>query len=322
MNSFGHKFRISLFGESHASSIGVVIDGCPPGILLKGDDFKTALERRRPGKKGTTPRCEIDIPQLVNGVYRGRTTGAPILIQFANEDVRSQDYNEALLLPRPGHADLTAHQKYKGFNDPRGGGQFSGRLTAGIVAAGTVARKIIDPVKVTANLAEAGGQTDIDAAVSEAIARKDSIGGIIECRASQIPVGLGEPFFNSIESMLSHLLFSIPGVRGIEFGSGFTAASMTGSEHNDRILNVSGETASNHSGGVNGGISNGGDIDLRVAVKPTPTIGKSQETVDLQTGKSSVLRYQGRHDTCFALRCPVIIESAVAIALADLKLCC
>ena len=322
MNSFGHKFIVSIFGESHASSIGVVIDGCPPGILLSGCDFEAALERRRAGKKGTTRRCEKDIPQLVNGVYRGRTTGAPILIQFANEDVRSQDYNEAFHHPRPGHADLTARQKYKGFNDPRGGGHFSGRLTAGIVAAGTVARKIIDPVTVTAALVEAGGLTDIDAAVSEAMKNKDSIGGIIECKASQMPPGLGEPFFNSVESMLSHLLFSIPGVKGIEFGSGFNAASMRGSEHNDCILNVSGETASNHSGGVNGGISNGGDIELRVAVKPTPTIGKSQETVDLQTGELSTLRNHGRHDTCFALRCPVIIESAVAIALADLKLCC
>lgn len=318
MNSFGQSFRISIYGESHGEGVGVLIDGCPPGIELDVSDFKEQLERRRSGAKGTTPRCETDIPHLASGVYQGRTTGAPILIQFKNNDTRPGDYEDVSNLPRPGHADLTAKQKYRGFNDPRGGGHFSGRLTVALVAAGVVARKIIDPINITAFLAEAGGLKDIEAAVEKAIVEEESIGGIIECEALHMPSCLGEPFFNSVESLISHLIFSIPGVRAIEFGSGFHSAGMVGSQHNDSIVNSQGKTETNNAGGVNGGISNGNNLKFRVCIKPTATIGKPQKTVDMITGEQVELSSSGRHDTCIALRCPVIIESAVAIVLADL----
>lgn len=318
MNSFGQTFRISIYGESHGEGAGVLIDGCPPGIELDESDFRENLERRRSGAKGTTDRCEPDVPHLASGVYRGRTTGAPILIQFKNKDTRSNDYESVSNLPRPGHADLTAMQKYRGFNDPRGGGHFSGRLTVALVAAGVVARKIIEPIKITAALVEAGGLQDIEAAVKKAISEQDSIGGIVECEAQNMPSGLGEPFFNSVESLISHLVFAIPGVRAIEFGSGFGAARMMGSKHNDEILNLQGETKTNNAGGVNGGISNGNNLRFRVCIKPTATICKPQKTVDMKTGEPFELRSSGRHDTCIALRCPVIIESAAAVVLADL----
>lgn len=322
MNSFGQSFRISIFGESHGEGVGILIDGCPPGVPLTENEFETFLSRRRSGNRGTTSRREADTPGIISGIHLGRTTGAPILIQFSNNDVRSHDYEKIKSLPRPGHADLTARQKYRGFNDPRGGGHFSGRLTVGLVAAGVVARKIIDPIRVSATLTEAGGSKNIDAAVGRAIEENDSIGGIIQCRATGMVPSLGEPFFNSVESMISHLIFSIPGVRGIEFGSGFGASRMKGSKHNDPVSSVNGTTLTNHSGGVNGGISNGNDLLVQVCIKPTPTIMQPQRTVNLETGEQAEITPSGRHDTCIALRCPVIIESAVAIALADLKLCC
>ncbi|MEN8119640.1 MAG: chorismate synthase [Bacteroidota bacterium] len=318
MNTFGRVFKISIFGESHGKSVGVTIDGCPPGIELKEDDFLEDLERRRSGAKGTTPRKEKDQPEIISGVFEDKSTGAPITIVFKNENIRSKDYSQLKNLPRPGHADFVAFKKYKGYNDYRGGGHFSGRLTLALVAAGVVAKKIITPISVGANLIEAGGIENIESAIDLALKKRDSIGGLVDCRASNIPVGLGEPFFDSVESIISHLVFSIPAIKGIEFGAGFNAAKMLGSEHNDEIIDNSGKTKTNNAGGINGGITNGNDIYFKVVVKPTSSISLEQETVNLQTGKSEKLEVKGRHDVCVALRVPVVLEAVTAIALADL----
>lgn len=321
MNSFGRMFRISIFGESHGIQIGVVIDGCPPGIALSEDDLKNDFARRRAGGRGTTPRIEPDLPSIVSGVFRGKTTGAPLSIVFENTNIKSDDYDNLWDQPRPGHADYTAHQKYGGFNDPRGGGHFSGRITLGIVAAGVVAKKILGSVTVAATLVEAGGSKNIASAVEEAIESKDSIGGLIECVCSNMPVGLGEPFFDSAEALIAHMIFAVPATRGIEFGSGFAAAAMKGSEHNDCITDGDGKTATNHASGINGGITNGNDIVFRVAIKPTSSIGLPQETYNFKEKAVSALLIEGRHDVCIAIRIPVVIECAAAIALADLMLC-
>lgn len=320
MNSFGRLFRISLYGESHGKEIGVLIDGCPAGLPLSEDEFQSDLSRRRAGAKGTTPRKEKDKPTIKSGVFNGKTTGAPILITFENSDIRSRDYDSIRNTPRPGHADFTAAKKYGGFSDYRGGGHFSGRVTVGLVAAGVIAKKLIAPATVHAELLEAGGDTDIQRAVDKAILEKDSIGGIIQCIADQLPVGLGEPFFDSAESLISHIIFAIPAIKGIEFGSGFNAAKMTGSGHNDLIIDIDGKTQTNFAGGINGGISNGNPLVFRAAVKPTSSISLPQRTIDMNTGQRTDLEIEGRHDTCIALRIPVIIESAAAIVLADLML--
>jgi len=248
------------------------------------------------------------------------TSGAPLLIEFENKNTRSRDYSELRKTPRPGHADFTAFKKYGGYEDFRGGGHFSGRLTTGLVAAGVIAKKMITPVEVNAVLLEAGGSRDIDGAVKKAVEEGDSIGGIIECRISNIPAGTGEPFFDSFESVLSHMVFSIPAIKGIEFGAGFAAAKMMGSVHNDSIESVSGKTETNHSGGINGGITNGNEVIFRVAVKPTSSIHKSQRTMNFITGEMQELNVEGRHDTCIALRIPPVLEAAAAIVTADLLL--
>ena len=318
MNSFGRLFRVSIFGESHGAGVGVVIDGCPAGIPLVEEDFEGDLSRRRSGARGTTPRKEPDLPNILSGVYKQHTTGAPITIMFANTNTRSRDYESLKHSPRPGHADFTASQKYQGYQDPRGGGHFSGRLTLGLTAAGVIAKKIISPITIEAILIEAGGSENIQEAVDRAIENNDSIGGIIQCSASSVPIGLGEPFFDSVEALVSHMMFSIPAIKGIEFGSGFRSASMTGSRHNDRIIDVNGKTATNHAGGINGGITNGNDIVFRLAVKPTPSISIPQETINTKTGRIETLSIEGRHDACIALRVPVVVEAGLAIVLADL----
>lgn len=318
MNSFGKLFRISIYGESHGAEVGVIIDGCRSGIPLSEEDFEKDLLRRKSGAKGTTPRLESDRPIIKSGVFNGKTTGAPIMIAFENTNIRSRDYDVLKDIPRPGHADFTAMKKYRGFNDYRGGGHFSGRLTLGLVAAGVTAKKIIAPISVRAILKEAGGDKDIDRAVDKAVEDKDSIGGIVECEIQNIPVGLGEPFFDSMESMLAHMMFSIPAVKGIEFGAGFGAARMKGSEHNDRIIDVNGKTATNYAGGINGGITNGNPVVFRVAVKPTSSISLPQRTINLKTGELQDLEIEGRHDVCIALRVPVVVECAAAAVIADL----
>lgn len=320
MNQFGINYRISIYGESHGSCVGVIIDGIPAGIELTPEDFKNDLERRKTGKQGTSSRVEDDIPHLISGVYMDKTTGAPLHIMFENKNVKSNDYTNLKSTPRPGHADFTASKKYNGFNDPRGGGHFSGRLTLCFVAAGVIAKKIIPKINIDARIIELGGSTNFDKVIQEAILKKDSIGGIIECTANNIPIGWGEPFFNSIESMISHLVFSIPAIKGIEFGSGFGASKMFGSQHNDVLIDLEGHTKTNHSGGINGGISNGNPLIFRVAVKPTSSISSAQNTLDTLKNEMVDLEIIGRHDVCIALRVPVILESVTAIALADLYL--
>lgn len=317
MNSFGRIFRISIFGESHGSGIGVVIDGCPAGIPLDPADFDADLSRRKSGTRGTTPRTEEDRPVLFSGIFNGHTTGAPLCILFENKNVRSSDYTRIKDVPRPGHADFVASRKFGGFQDYRGGGHFSGRLTLGLVAAGVVAKKILGGMEIRARLIEAGGSSDIEKAVGEAVDTDDSIGGIVECTIRNVPVGLGEPFFDSLESVLSHIVFSIPAMKGIEFGSGFAAAKMRGSEHNDNIIDASGKTETNYAGGINGGISNGNEIVFRVAVKPTSSTSRTQRTMNLKSGKMEDLVIEGRHDKCIALRVPPVLEAAAAIVMAD-----
>jgi chorismate synthase len=320
MNTFGRLLRTSILGESHGSCVGILVDGCPAGLSVSKEDLLPDLQRRKSGRPGTTTRREDDIPRIMSGLFNGMTTGAPILILFENNDTDSSAYEQIRTKPRPGHADFVAFRKFGGFNDYRGGGIFSGRLTAGLVAAGVIAKRLIHPVRVEARLVEAGGSTDVEQAVQAAIAAQDSIGGIVECTADPLPVGLGEPFFDSVESLLSHLIFSVPGIKGIEFGDGFTCSRMSGSEYNDEIISMAGDTRTNHAGGISGGITNGNRLVVRVAIKPTSSISKAQSTIDMETGEQCALSVQGRHDTCIALRMPVIIEAATALVIADLML--
>lgn len=320
MNSFGRIFRIHIFGESHGAAVGISVDGCPAGIPLAQADFLPDLERRKAGATGTTPRKEDDLPEIISGVFNNHTTGAPITILFRNNNTISKDYDAIRKTPRPGHADFVLAKKFNGFNDYRGGGHSSGRLTVALVAAGVVAKKIISNINVSAKLVEAGGNSDIEAAIAKAVEMQDSIGGIIECRANNIPLGVGEPFFNSVESVISHLVFSIPAVKGIEFGSGFAATQMTGSQHNDAIINEQGTTQTNNAGGINGGITNGNELVFRVAIKPTSSTPQEQHTFNTESKSVESFTVKGRHDLCIALRAPVVVEAAAAIALADLVL--
>ncbi|HKK42273.1 MAG TPA: chorismate synthase [Bacteroidales bacterium] len=320
MNTFGVIFRVSLFGESHGPAIGVVIDGCPPGIAIEPEEFLPDLRRRQSGSPGTTKRREPDLPEIISGIHNGRTTGAPITIITRNSDKISSDYDDFKSVPRPGHADFVSGVKYAGFADMRGSGHFSGRITWGLVAAGVIAKKVTAGSEISARLISAGGSADIEKAVSEALALNDSIGGIIECRVKTPRVALGEPFFYSFESAISHIAFSIPAIKGIEFGTGFAAAAMKGSEHNDSFVNGQGTTESNNAGGINGGISNGNEIVFRVAVKPTSSTGVDQQTYNFREEKMTTLKVMGRHDTCIALRMPVIVEAATAAVMADLML--
>lgn len=324
MNSWGDRFRLSIWGESHGQQVGVSIDGVPAGIALSEEDFTADLERRRAGAAGTTPRKESDTPHIVSGVYNGFTTGSPLTIEFLNENTRSGDYRNLTTHPRPSHADWVAQQKWGGYNDPRGGGHFSGRITLGMVAAGVVAKKILgEEVTFSTDIIEIGGSRDKeqwDAIISSAQQSQDSVGGVVECRAQGVKAGLGEPFFDSVESLAAHLLFSVPAVKGVEFGAGFEAARMRGSEHNDPIISADGTTATNHAGGIVGGITNGNEIVARIAVKPTASIAQPQQTLNLESGKVEELVIKGRHDVCITLRAAVVAEAALAIALADLKL--
>jgi chorismate synthase len=320
MNTFGKIFRISIFGESHGMHVGVTIDGCPAGLPLKFSDFISDFNRRRSGAKGTTPRQETDLPRIISGVFNDHTSGAPITIIFDNNNTKSHDYTKLRDIPRPGHADFVALKKFGSYEDHRGGGHFSGRLTLGLVAAGVIAKKLITPIIVESRILEIGGQKDIEKAIDEAVEKQDSVGGIIECTALHMPIGIGEPFFDSVESTLSHMVFSIPAIKGIEFGSGFAAAHMWGSEHNDKLISTEGHTATNNAGGINGGISNGNDLLFRVAVKPTSSTHQKQRTVNIKSGEMVELEIEGRHDTCIALRIPVVVEAATAIVLADLMI--
>lgn len=318
MNSFGRIFRVHIFGESHGESVGVVIDGCPAGLSLKAEDLLPDLERRKGGKqKGTTPRQEADFPFFKSGVFNDKTTGAPISIFFENNNTRSEDYQKQRSFPRPGHADWVAHQKYGGHEDYRGGGHFSARLTTGLVAAGAIAKKLMSGVTVAAEVVEVGGEPGIETGLQKAIDAKDSVGGIVQCIVNGLPVGLGEPFFDSVESQLAHVMFAIPAVKGVEFGAGFAAAKMFGTQHNDAIENMEGKTTTNHAGGVVGGISNGNPLVFRLAIKPTASTPKEQNSLNWETGQMENFSIKGRHDLCVALRAPVIVEAMAALVLVD-----
>ena len=321
MNSFGRIFKVTIFGESHGESVGIVIDGVPAGLSLNQDDFLIDIERRKGGlQKGTTPRKEDDIPIFKSGIFNNKTTAAPLTILFENNNTRSKDYEEQRKIPRPGHADFAASKKFSGFEDYRGGGHFSGRLTVCLVAAGVIAKKILQNISIVSRIVEVGGEADIDKGLEKAINVKDSVGGIIECKVVGLPIGLGEPFFDSVESVLSHAIFSIPAVKGIEFGSGFSSAKMFGSEHNDSLINEKGETKTNHAGGIVGGLTNGNELVFRVAIKPTSSTPKTQESLNITTLEVEEFSIKGRHDLCIALRAPVVIEAATAIVLADFML--
>jgi len=321
MNSFGRLFRVHIFGESHGPSVGITIDGCPAGMSISEDDFETDLERRKGGtQKGTTPRQEEDKPIFISGIFNNKTTGAPLTIIFENKNTRSSDYEKARAVPRPGHADFVASKKFGGHEDFRGGGHFSGRLTVCLVAAGVVAKKIISSINIEAKITEVGGEPTAEQGLEKAIAAKDSVGGIVECTAKGLPVGLGEPFFDSVESVISHLVFSIPAVRGIEFGTGFKAAQMLGSQHNDALINKEGETKTNNAGGVVGGISNGNDLVFRIAINPTSSTPKEQESWNLESETIEKFSIKGRHDLCIALRVPPVLEAVTALALVDLMM--
>lgn len=324
MNSWGNRFRVTLWGESHGAQVGVTIDGVPAGIALAESDFEADLARRRAGAAGTTPRKESDAPHIVSGLYRGFTTGAPLTVEFLNENTRSGDYASLASHPRPSHADWVAMKKFHGYNDPRGGGHFSGRITLAIVTAGVIAKKILGSgVTFHTDIIEIGGSTDKERfadIIESARMDRDSVGGVVECRAEGVAAGLGEPFFDSAESLMAHLLFSVPAVKGVEFGSGFAAARMRGSEHNDPIIDAEGHTSTNHAGGIVGGITNGNAIVVRAAVKPTASISREQMSFNCASGQVDSLVIKGRHDVCITLRAAVVVESAVAIALADLTL--
>ena len=300
MNTFGNKFRVSVYGESHGPATGIVLDGVPPGIALQEPDIIPDILRRKSGARGTTPRTETDEPHFLSGVYNGYTTGAPLCIVFDNAGARPQDYSEQPRVFRPGTADYTAQVKFHGYQDPRGGGHFSGRLTLPLTAAGSIAKKIIalhyPELSINTQIVRIGtlvvtDQSDmssrVEALIDKVVTEGDSLGAVIACSVEQVPAGLGEPFFDSVESVLSHILFSIPGIKGITFGLGFEETLLKGSENP-------------HKGGIAGGITNGDILNFQLAVKPTPTVGK-----------------KGRHDACFALRVPVVAEAAAAIVMAD-----
>ena len=322
MNIFGHNFRLAIWGESHGPQIGISIDGVPAGIPLSAEDFEADLARRRSGARGTTPRREPDIPQIVSGLYNGMTTGAPLTIEFANTDTHSQDYATVARHYRPSHADLVAYHRFNGFNDPRGGGHFSARLTVAFVAAGVVAKKMLPPgIAFDTRITEIGGCTDparFDEVLRAAAADRDSVGGIIECRVQGVPLGLGQPFFDSAESLIAHLLFAVPAVKGVEFGSGFAGARMRGSQNNDPLLDVEGTTATNNAGGINGGITNGMPLVFRTVLKPTPSIYKEQHTVDYISRQDAELQIRGRHDPCIVPRAAVVQNTLTAFGLLDL----
>ena len=322
-NSFGNRLKITIFGSSHAAEVGVLVEGAPRGVVLPMEAFMADIERRRPTRPGETPRHEADIPTSEGLDADGRTTGKLLRISFKNSNIRSRDYDHLRRQPRPSHADLVQLRKYGEECDIAGGGMASGRMTVALVAAGVVAKTILPHVEFQTRLIEVGGECDeakFEDIISRAAVDGDSVGGVVECRISGITEPLGEPFFDSVESVMAHLLFSIPAVKGVEFGDGFASARKRGSVRNDMIISESGETYTNNEGGINGGIANGNDIVVRVAIKPTPSIVKEQMTYDFAKGEVSPLVIGGRHDACIARRAAVVVEAMAALALADLKL--
>lgn len=353
---WGRNIRLTIFGESHGEGIGMVLDGLPPGKALDMERISAEMARRKPGRDTlSTPRAEEDFPEILSGSFQGRTTGAPLTAFIRNTNRRSGDYASLIHTPRPGHADYTGNVRFRGFQDYRGGGHFSGRLTAALVFAGAVAKQYLDEYNIAIgshilsigtvydrSLDEAQLTADcmellqrmefpvIDAskgeqmkeAIHRARADKDSVGGIVEAAAVNIPAGIGSPFFDSVESTLAHLLFSIPAVKGVEFGAGFGISAMLGSQANDAYRIEEGRvcTATNHNGGILGGITNGMPVVFRAAFKPTPSIAKPQKTVDMRTMTETTLEVQGRHDPCVVPRAVPVVEAVAAIAILDLLL--
>ena len=322
-NSFGNRLKITIFGASHATDVGVLVEGVPAGVALPMDAFMVDVDRRRPKRCGETPRYEADVPVVEGLDAEGRTMGGVLRISFKNSNIRSGDYDHLRRQPRPSHADLVQMRKYGEEYDIAGGGMASGRMTVALVAAGVVAKRLLPNVEFETRLVEVGGERDeakFDEIIGRAATDGDSVGGVVECRISGVIEPLGEPFFDSVESVMAHLLLSIPAVKGVEFGDGFEGARKCGSERNDVIISESGETYSNNEGGINGGIANGNDIVVRVAIKPTPSIAKEQMTYNFDEGGVSELVIGGRHDACIARRAAVVVEAMAAVALADLKL--
>jgi chorismate synthase len=348
-NSLGKIFAITSFGESHGRCVGAIVDGCPAGLPLTEEDIQSEVDKRRPGSgPASTGRSEEDKVEILSGVYNGHTTGAPLGMLVWNQDVDSSQYLKNRFLPRPGHADFTAYTKYGGFNDFRGGGRFSGRITVSFVMAGAIAKKLLGlrDIEVLAHTVEIGGinagpvepdriRTSVDAsvlrcadtvateqmlqAIEKARAEGDSLGGIIEGIALNVPAGLGEPVFDTLEGELAKALFAIPAVKGVEFGSGFSAATKRGSENNDLFTIEDGKivTLTNNAGGILGGISSGMPIVARVAVKPTPSISQDQETVDMEKMEPAILSTRGRHDTCIVPRAVPVVSAMMAVTLCD-----
>jgi chorismate synthase len=319
-SELGSNIKTSIFGESHGEAIGAVIDGLPPGEEINEAELLTFMARRAPGKTHTTPRKEADIPRFVSGIYKGKTTGSPLCVIIENEDARSSDYEKISAVPRPGHADFTAFIKYSGHADMRGGGHFSGRLTAPICAVGGIALQILKRrgIAINACITEVGGVTGEK--INELIESLDgdSAGGKIECTATGIPAGIGGGMFG-LESKLSYALFGIPGVKGIEFGSGFAGSRKRGSENNDAFIIDNGKivTATNNHGGILGGITTGMPLVFRIALKPTPSIAIEQDSVNLETLESVKLKIEGRHDPCIAIRAVPVAEAVCALVLLD-----
>ncbi len=348
-DSLGKFFTITSFGESHSRCVGIIVGGCPAGLAITEEDIQREVDRRKPGAgMGATRRVEEDVVEILSGVFNGRTTGAPMCLLAWNKDVDSSEYEKVRFLPRPGHADYTAFMKYGGFNDFRGGGRFSGRITAPFVMAGAVAKKLLNLVgiEVLAHTVEIGGikaepkgfdeiRKNVEKnsvrcadpkaaqAMSRAIEKVgqegDSIGGVIECVAVNVPVGLGEPVFDTLEGDLAKGLFAIPAVKGVEFGSGFSSAEKRGSENNDAFIIRNGRivTVTNNAGGILGGISNGMPIVGRVAIKPTPSVAKVQETVNVQNMEGDSLEIRGRHDVCIVPRVVPVVEAMTEVILCD-----
>lgn len=355
-NIWGMNLKISIFGESHGECVGVVLSNLPAGIKLDLEKIQAEMNRRKPGKSSLeTPRKEADVFKIMSGYFNEHTTGAPLAMIIENTNTHSKDYSEIKKMPRPGHADYTAHMKYKGYHDYRGGGHFSGRLTAGIVFAGAVAKQILGKLDITIGaviesigplkdkpieslditdetiknwisspfptVTESIGE-EMKALINQKREEHNSVGGVIRCIGLNIPVGLGEPFFDSFESRLAHLLFSIPAVKGVSFGLGFDVAKLDGQTSNDDFYIEKGlfKTKTNNAGGILGGITNGMPVDVSVAFKPTPSIGQQQETVDIETLEEKTITIEGRHDPCIIPRALPVVEATMAIALLDLLL--
>ena len=322
MNEFGKIFKVNIYGESHNKSVGVLIDGIPAGLELSEADFVNDLLARKPHKSSQTSRVEADEPIIESGLFNGHTTGTPMLIRFLNNNTLSNDYSNLVTQPRPGHADYVMNRKFDGFNDYRGGGHTSGRLTVGIVAAGVIAKKITN-FRFETELVKLGTLTDMskkEEYLNEIVDAKDSVGGVVRITVKDVPIGLGEPYFYSLESAVSQILYSIGAVKGVSFGIGFSGCDLLGSEYNDPIIDKNGKTLTNNNGGVNGGVSNGNDIIINVFVKPTPSIYKEQETFDFEANEVKPLIIKGRHDSAIVERAMIVLENAVAIALCDLHL--